>query len=84
MKTSITPIRMAIHVKLKAREKERPLHKRINYDINQLRGNTQQLLITDENVARGEAEKLAGNMAKSKNCTRVDNSKLWHLVEKAM
>jgi len=45
---------MEIRLKLKTQEKTKPLRKHIKCNINQLRENAQQLLITKENEEKKE------------------------------
>ena len=59
-----------IRVKLKTQEATNKLDKHINFDINLLKENTQQLLTNDENQERKIIEKEAINIALS----RIDDA----------
>ena len=71
---------MELSVKLKKQDKENPLRKHINFNVNQLRGDTQKPLINENITERAAIEELARKITTSQATTRAENNELWAKV----
>ena len=62
--------RMEIRTKLKAKEQRQTLTKHIKFNINQLRENTELLIINIDNEERKQVEKMATNLTRTNATTK--------------